>query len=222
MAKIKYFPNSNPGESAKIANLTVISSSYALTATFVTTAQTASYVQNAQTASYVTTAQTASYVSQAVSSSYASTISYDSISGSVKNDVYVSTMLSFTSISPADSTTYYIGYTGVPRTTNTDRDFPFPLTGIITDIDFYHIPTGLNGSADASTLYFENITQATSTNLGTFNITQGAQILRTNSFSGLSIAVTKGDSCVLRWDSAAWTTNPTNVIGGANIITKRS
>lgn len=147
---------------------------------------------------------------------------YADLQASVKADVFVSTVLSFTSISPADSTTYYIGYAGIPRTTQTDRDFPYPVTGTITDIDFYHVPTGVNGSADASTLYFENITQATSVNLGTFNITQGANVLRTSSFSGLSIAVTKGDNCVLRWDSAAWATNPTNVIGGANIICKRA
>jgi len=47
--------------------MTVLSASYA---------STASYVLNAVTASYVTTAQTASYVLQAVSSSYALTASY--------------------------------------------------------------------------------------------------------------------------------------------------
>ena len=63
----------------------ILSASYAATASFVTTAQTASYVlqavsasfatlaQTANTASYVLTAQTASYVLQAVSASFAST-----------------------------------------------------------------------------------------------------------------------------------------------------
>ena len=53
-----------------------ISSSYALTASYVVLAQTASYVTLAETASYVTLAQTASYALQAVSASYSTTASY--------------------------------------------------------------------------------------------------------------------------------------------------
>jgi len=59
-----------------------LSSSYAVTASYVQNAQTASYVLQAVSASYATTAsyvqnaQTASYVLQAVSASYATTSSY--------------------------------------------------------------------------------------------------------------------------------------------------
>ena len=62
--------------------LNAVSSSFASTASFTITAQTASYVQNAQTASYVLNAisssfaSTASYVLNAVSSSFATTASY--------------------------------------------------------------------------------------------------------------------------------------------------
>jgi len=62
--------------------LNTVSSSFATTASFIVTAQTASYVQNAQTASYVANAisssfaSTASYVLNAVSSSFATTASY--------------------------------------------------------------------------------------------------------------------------------------------------
>ena len=62
--------------------LNAVSSSFASTASFIITAQTASYAQNAQTASYVTNAisssfaSTASYALNAVSSSFATTASY--------------------------------------------------------------------------------------------------------------------------------------------------
>jgi hypothetical protein len=64
-----------------------ISSSYALTASYVENAQTASYVTLAQTASYVQTAQTASYVLQAVSASYVTTASYSNTSTSASHAV---------------------------------------------------------------------------------------------------------------------------------------
>ena len=54
------FTGSFIGDGSGLTGL--VSSSYALTASYVENAQTASYVETAQTASYVTTAQTASYV----------------------------------------------------------------------------------------------------------------------------------------------------------------
>jgi hypothetical protein len=52
------------------SSMSVLSSSFASTASFAALAQTASFVQNAQTASYVLNAQTASYVANAQTASY--------------------------------------------------------------------------------------------------------------------------------------------------------
>jgi hypothetical protein len=102
MAKIKYFPNSNPGESAKIANLTVISSSYAITASYALNGGGGGGGGTIDTSSLATTGSntfigtqiingsiiatgeitgssfqgTASYTTQALSSSYALTASF--------------------------------------------------------------------------------------------------------------------------------------------------
>jgi len=65
------FSGSFSGNGANITG--VISSSFAVTASYVQNAQSASYILTAQTASYVLTAQTASYV---LSSSYAATASF--------------------------------------------------------------------------------------------------------------------------------------------------
>jgi hypothetical protein len=52
------------------SSMSVLSSSFASTASFVALAQTASFVQNAQTASYILNAQTASFVQNAQTASY--------------------------------------------------------------------------------------------------------------------------------------------------------
>lgn len=67
-----------------INNLT---SSYAITSSYVENAQTASFVTLAQTASFVTTAQTASYILNAVSSSFSSTSSFASTSSFTPNAI---------------------------------------------------------------------------------------------------------------------------------------
>lgn len=70
------FSGSFIGDGSQVTN--VVSSSYALTASYVETAQTSSYVLNAVSSSYATSALSASYApsSPSISSSYATTASF--------------------------------------------------------------------------------------------------------------------------------------------------
>ena len=114
----------------------VISASYAVTASYVTTSQTASYVLNAVSASYVAAANVNGTV---VSASYATTSSYAATAsvllGSVTSASYAATasvlLGSVTSASYAATSSYYDGSTidasvyFSPNNTNADQSIVF-------------------------------------------------------------------------------------------------
>ena len=125
------------------------------------------------------------------------------------NDIFLIPFLS-QALSPADSTSYYIGPgNNVPGTTDTNADinlgFAFKITGAIVII----AGNTTAGTSENCTLKLRNTTQATSTSIGTFQ-TNGASatITTTFTFTGLDISVASGDSFCGQVDTPAWATNP--------------
>lgn len=126
------------------------------------------------------------------------------------NDFFTIQCAQTNSISPADSTTYFFGaVTNAPTTTDTDNAFFAP--GFAMTIVGIRLSEGLNstaGTAENSTLQFRNITQNTTTSIGTFK-TNGTNTLALSfAYNSLSISVAAGDSICMRWDTPAWVTNP--------------
>jgi hypothetical protein len=117
--------------------------------------------------------------------------------------------------SPADSTTYYFGQPirGVGQTTEGHRKMPIPITGTVTRA-YISITNGAGtvGTTETSTLSFRlNATTDTALSSAMIN-NQASETTTTISVTGLSIAVTTGDTFELKWVTPAWVTNPTNVV----------
>jgi len=126
-------------------------------------------------------------------------------------------------VSPSDSTTYYIGVTRTGLTTtatdvNCNVGYSFTVIGAI-------ISAGVNtisGTNENSTAQLRNVTQATSTSIGTFK-TNGTTTSSINTtVTGLNISVASGDFIAIQWDTPAWVTNPTTVVPFITLICKRS
>ena len=196
----------------------------AQTASFVTTAQTASYVQNAQTASYVTTAQTASYVSQAVSSSYASTISYDSISGSVKNDVYFTIYFEHGNIAaPADATTYYFGAltNSTPSTSAQDRKVAWAFGDCTLIAATIGSRAGTGGTAGVNNALYFRLNDTTDTTLSTTISYSVTGTVQTYTATGLSTNIANGDFFEMKLVTGTWASNPVNIGTSGYLLFKR-
>lgn len=117
------------------------------------------------------------------------------------------------SFNPADATTYYFAGLGlnvfVPTGTAsshafTSPNFAFTIIGAI-------IQAGLNstqGSSELSTMQLRNLTDLTSTTIGTFASNgTGTQMVCTT-IDGLSVAVPASKSIAIQVDTATWATNP--------------
>jgi hypothetical protein len=98
------FSGSFIGDGSGLTGL--ISSSYALTASYVENAQTASFVTTAQTASYVTTAQTASYVTTAQTASFVTTAQTASYVENAQTASYVTTAQTASYVTTAQTASY--------------------------------------------------------------------------------------------------------------------
>lgn len=131
------------------------------------------------------------------------------------NDTRLGRMITFQMTgtnNPADSTTYHVGLTGVFNTSATAKRFRVPATGTIDEV-YLNTFVGVNGSGQDCTLYFNNITTATATSIGTFTLDHGTGTAGSYPYTP-SIAVTAGDMATIRFDTPAFTTNPTGVVFG--------
>ncbi len=112
--------------------------------------------------------------------------------------------------SPADSTTVYVGETTTlnPSATSSTRQFKLP-TGTLRVANFYVDPTGTLGSNEAVTYNLRNITDSTSTTLGTLTYDSRGNC----SFNqGLTIATSSSKLYALEMVYPAFATNPSNVL----------
>lgn len=111
--------------------------------------------------------------------------------------------------SPADSATNYVGIvlTLTPNASSATRQFQLPTGTLISSMLFVD-PTATLGSNEAVSYYLRNITDATSTLLGTITYdARGNQTFYTNSISTNSSKLYS-----IEIVNPAWVTNPTNVV----------
>jgi hypothetical protein len=116
---------------------------------------------------------------------------------------------SFAVSSPADATTLYAGV-ATPLAPNANpalRQFKLP-NGIIRMADLYVDPTSTIGSGEAVTVNLRNITDGTSTLIGTLTYDSRGN---TNFVTGLNIATSTSKVYAFEYVYPTWVTNPTNV-----------
>ncbi len=78
--------------------------------------------------------------------------------------------------------------------------------------------SGTVGSSEDSTLQLRNVTQGTSSSIGTFKTNAAALAQTEVTYTGLNISVAATDFFALQWDFPAAGTNPTNVFMRVNLL----
>jgi hypothetical protein len=122
-------------------------------------------------------------------------------------------VITCSTVSPADSTTYYFGHPRIsPNTTASNHKWRFCRPGVVVGAI---ISIGTNttaGSAELSTMQLRDITAGTSSVIGTF-ATNATPITGSTSVThtGLGIPFDDTSEYCLQWDAPAYATNPANV-----------
>jgi hypothetical protein len=147
---------------------------------------------------------------------------YNDLAPFVKNDVYFTIPFFPASLSPADSTTYYIGAGAItPSTTATNQDLSFGYD--ITVIGAVILASGntASGTTEDSTMQIRNTTTSTSSLLGTFKTNGSSTVIIQTSITGTSISIDAAQTFCLQWDAPAYATNPTACSLRTILICKR-
>lgn len=122
------------------------------------------------------------------------------------------------SVNPATSTLYYWGAHNSSMTNNSSlqRRVGIPVTGTITDVDFFFVTNGTVVSSVSSTMYMRINGGATTTLLtDTFADQRNDRVI----VSGLSVPVVSGDYVELLWQTpSGWTTLPTTITTNGNVL----
>lgn len=110
----------------------------------------------------------------------------------------------------ADATTYY--FSGVSDTSvgtlSTGKSIVIPKTGTVKAIGIWWHDTSVTPSNEQSTISFRLNDTTDTTISSTMDIsTNPGSLINT----GLSIAVTAGDLCTIKWVTPTWATNPTAI-----------
>lgn len=129
-------------------------------------------------------------------------------------------------LSPADSTTYYfsVGAAGniIPNTTDTNFAFnlgyAFTIIGAVVSIG----GNTTSGSTENNTFQIRNITQNSSSSVGSFLSNGSTTLTVKRTITGLNISVAAGDSICGRWDAPAYATNPAGARIGTVLLCKRA
>jgi hypothetical protein len=143
-------------------------------------------------------------------------------SGNLSNctGTYLTMYMASGGLNPADATTYYFGIgRAIPTTTATDNAFTVKRALRLIEAIITVSANTITGSNEDSTLKLRNVTQASSSTIGTFktNATSGGASIST-SFSGLSIDIAADDSIAMQFDAATFATNPTNIAMSVELI----
>lgn len=125
-------------------------------------------------------------------------------------------------LSPADATTYY--FSDVRLAPNlTATNFNYNLGSAYTIIGA-RISIGNNvvsGTTELATLQIRNITQSTTSSLGTFRTDATSVSIKGTTFTGASISVAASDDIVAQIDFPTYATNPTSIIIFLTLICKK-
>lgn len=146
---------------------------------------------------------------------------YADLQASVKDDVHFLIPIVAAGSSPLDSSTYYFGVGGLINTNDSNHDSAhgFDLT-VIGAVILAQNNTTI-GSAESSSLYLRNVTDATSTVVGTFRTDGSTNTSFANTMTGVSIDVDSTDGFCAEWRTPVWTTNPVGVVLRGYWICKR-
>lgn len=125
-------------------------------------------------------------------------------------------------LSPADATTYY--FSDVRLAPNlTATNFNYNLGSAYTIIGA-RISIGNNvvsGTTELATLQIRNITQSTTSSLGTFRTDATSVSIKGTTFTGASISVAASDDIVAQIDFPTYANNPTSIIIFLTLICKK-
>jgi len=124
------------------------------------------------------------------------------------------------SVSPVDSTTYYIGgqFNLAAVTTASDgRRLISPVTGYVTQVAFSRTVGGTLGTSETSTFTINNTTQSTSSTITT-TATYDSSSSLINYILSSPLYVVNGDKLEIRWVTPTWVTNPTTVRQQINVL----
>jgi hypothetical protein len=124
------------------------------------------------------------------------------------------------SVSPLDSTTYYIGgqFNLAPTTSASDgRRLISPVTGYVTQVSISETVGGTLGSSEPSTFTIENVTQSTSSTITTTATYDSSSSLQ-NYILSSPLYVVNGDKLEIRWITPVWGPNPTTVRQQINVL----
>jgi len=124
------------------------------------------------------------------------------------------------SVSPVDSSTYYIGgqFNLAAVTTASDgRRLISPVTGYVTQVAFSRTVGGTLGTSETSTFTINNTTQSTSSTITT-TATYDSSSSLINYILSSPLYVVNGDKLEIRWVTPTWVTNPTTVRQQINVL----
>lgn len=124
------------------------------------------------------------------------------------------------SVSPVDSTTYYIGgqFNLAAVTSPSDgRRLISPVTGSIVQVSISRTVGGTLGSSETNTFTIENVTQATSSTITTTATFDSSSSL-INYILSSPLSVVNGDRLEIRWVTPTYATNPTTVRQQINVL----
>ena len=152
-------------------------------------------------------------------------LTYDSATSLWKNkqiDNIFTIQFETGTLSPADATTYY--FSDVRLAPNlTATNFNYNLGSAYTIIGA-RISIGNNvvsGTTELATLQIRNITQSTTSSLGTFRTDATSVSIKGTTFTGASISVAASDDIVAQIDFPTYATNPTQIIIFLTLICKK-
>lgn len=124
------------------------------------------------------------------------------------------------SVSPVDSTTYYIGgqFNLAAVTSPSDgRRLISPVTGSIVQVSISRTVGGTLGSSETNTFTIENVTQSTSSTITTTATFDSSSSL-INYILSSPLSVVNGDKLEIRWVTPTYATNPTTVRQQINVL----
>jgi hypothetical protein len=126
-------------------------------------------------------------------------------------------------ISPADATTYYFNHSDVvPNTTatnfRTNIGFAFTITGLI----FTSGRNSTAGSTETGTVKIRNITQTSSSTVGSASTEGSTTLAKSFTFTGLNISIGANDDFCVQFDAPTWATNPIATQWSTQIICKKT
>lgn len=137
-------------------------------------------------------------------------------------DILFPVRMNLEPLSYSDSTTYYQGLGAfAPTTVDTRVDFNIGYAvvcvGAIVCVSSSNTPSG-----ESLTLQLRNVTQGTSSSIGTFTITSMTPSESVTTFTGLNIPVASTDFICSKFDVPVMATNPTNARGSITFLFKRA